>query len=93
MLPTLLNYFFHFRSIQNLYVVSIFFISESVFGELDQCDGSKGVPYHAISATQLIEKAVLYFQNKLKEQKYHGHLFDRRKAKGKHLYIFIILKT
>ena len=49
---------------------------------LDQCDSSNLEQVHVKCASSLIEEAVAHFQNKLKEERYHGYLFDRTKATG-----------
>ena len=54
--------------------------SDAVLQSLDECDASSDA---SIFASSLIEETVIHFQNKLKENKYHGYLFDRSKAKSK----------
>ena len=56
--------------------------SDMVSETLDQCDGSKDEPVYVKCASSLIEEAVAHFQIKLKEERYHGYLFDRTKATG-----------
>ena len=53
---------------------------ETIWESFDECDHG----YEASkSASLLIQEVVVHFQNKLKENKYHGYLFDRSKVHGK----------
>ena len=45
----------------------------------DECDASSDA---STLASSLIEETIVHFQNKLKENKYHGYLFDRSRARG-----------
>ena len=72
--------FYYFYKIAFSSIFKIFAFSDLVYESLDECDASSDA---SIYASSLLEETVIYFQNKLKENRYHGYLFDRTKAKSK----------
>ena len=59
-------------------------LSENVLNRMDQVDHTNKISSHGKVASSLIEQSIVHFQTKLKEQKYHGYLFDRNKSTGIH---------